>query len=1267
MFGNRFQLNDKSFSIVQEIGSHMPGGFFIYKEEEPGELLYANGAVLRIFGCADLEEFKELTGFTFRGMIHPDDYEAVFASISQQIRHSSEKMDYAEYRIIRKDGAVRWVDDYGHYSESDTYGGIYYVFISDITEKKEKIQKELSVRDSMFVALSSDYRSVYYVDLDEDEAVCYLQDRDFSDAPALGTRLPFLSTLTDYGNRHVAESYRTGFLQFIQPDNIRAELLKQPVIAYRYLSTTDGREVYTMLRMAGVRHVEDRADHRVHAIGMGFTDIDAEMRETMKQQQALAEALTAAEQASQAKSAFLSAMSHEIRTPMNAIIGLDRLALRNRNLPGETRDYLEKIGESANHLLDLINDVLEMSRIGSGRMTVRNAEFCFTDMLGQVNTLISGQCRDKGVAYEYRTQGKIDDYYVGDEAKLRQVLLNILGNAVKFTPEGGTVSFLIEEGKRYGGKAALKMTFRDTGIGMSEEYLPHIFDAFSQEDSTSTSKYGSTGLGMPITRSIVEMMNGRIEVESRKGAGTTFTVTLALGETDRQADGATEDGGHAEKPGARTTDAPDVPRAELKDRRILLAEDVEVNAEIMIMVLGMRDIQADLAENGRIAVDKYLEHEPGYYDAILMDMRMPEMDGLAATRAIRSSGRKDSETIPIIALTANALDEDVQRSMQAGLNAHLSKPVEPETLFDTLETLIGYRDNIERKQEKTAMNEHASMSGIPDLTAGNRKRLVLIVEDEFVNRELLNAYLEKEYEVIFAETGAEALASIRKHIDMLSLVLLDLNLPDMNGLEILRTIKQDMDMTRIPVIVLTSDKESEVDSLNTGANDFISKPYPRYEIILARVRRCIELSENKDLVRWTERDNLTGLYNREYFYRYAEQYDLYHRQEETDALVVDVSHFHLINERYGKAYADDVLRRIGAELLSCVKEAGGIVCRREADTFQVYCPHLEDYTVLAERVTAAATGESKGRVRVRVGVYSRVDKGLEMERRFDHAKHAADTIRNSFTTSVAVYDDALHDKEVFAERLLDDFREALEQKQFLVFFQPKFDIRPETPVICGAEALVRWKHPELGMVSPGVFVPIFESNGLVRELDNYVWREAAAQVRRWKETMGRSVPVSVNVSRIDMLDPELTDTLRRLLEENRLEPGDIHLEITESAYTEDAQQIVRVVSGLREIGFQIEMDDFGSGYSSLNMLSTLPLDALKLDMLFIRTAFSENGNTRMIEITLDISRSLKVPMIAEGVETEEQMLALKKMGCDIVQGYYFSKPVPPEEFESFLK
>ena len=564
------------------------------------------------------------------------------------------------------------------------------------------------------------------------------------------------------------------------------------------------------------------------------------------------------------------------------------------------------------------------------------------------------------------------------------------------------------------------------------------------------------------------------------------------------------------------------------------------------------------------------------------------------------------------------------------------------------------------------MNSQPPMSSMPDLYAGDRKRQVLIVEDEFVNRELLNAYLENDYELLFAETGAEALETIRAHSETLSLVLLDLILPDINGLDILRRIKQDADLTRIPIIVLTSDTESEVESLNTGASDFISKPYPRHEVIMARTRRSIELSENRDLIRWTERDHLTGLFNRDYFYRYAEQYDLFHAEEPTDALVLDISHFHMINERFGKAYGDEILRRIGAELLRMARLYGGIVCRREADIFQVYCPHRTDYEALVRQIADTVNADMQGHIRLRVGVYAEVDKRLEMERRFDHAKDAADSIRNSYSASVAVYDDRLHEQEVFAERLLDDFHSALEQKQFIVFFQPKFDVRPDAPVLCGAEALVRWKHPELGMVSPGVFIPLLEGHGLIRELDNYVWRETAAQIRAWKERLGRSVPVSVNVSRIDMMDPELADTLCGIVRENGIDFSDLHLEITESAYTEDAKQIVEVVSGLRDTGFLIEMDDFGSGYSSLNMLSALPIDVLKLDMMFIRTAFSGTGNTRMIEIILDISHSLSVPMIAEGVETEEQMLTLKKLGCDIVQGYYFAKPMPAGEFESFL-
>jgi len=676
---------------------------------------------------------------------------------------------------------------------------------------QEKLLEQQAAQDrqeKMITALASDYRSVYYLELDKDHGVCYQARADMHGFHE-GDDFDYVEAVTEYCNHYVLPEFREDFLAFIQPKNIKEALKDSRVISYRYMINVDGKESWEAVRFAGVRHPEDRDDHLVHNVSAGFADVDEETRRALAQRQELSEALKTAEEASKAKTAFLSNMSHEIRTPMNAIIGLDNIALNEPDLPDKVRDYLEKIGVSAQHLLGIINDILDMSRIESGRMIIKSDEFSFAGLLEQVNTIISGQCRDKGLSYECHTEGHIDDYYVGDETKLRQVIINILGNSVKFTPEGGKVSFLIEEGNRFDGKAVLKMIFRDTGIGMSREFLPHLFDAFSQEDSASTSKYGSTGLGMPITKSIVELMNGHIEVESEKGVGTTFTVTVTLGESDRHVGDAAEDDfnpkelsvlavdddpvalehaqlvlgkvgitcetaasgpealekvrlrharredydlllvdwkmpemdgveltreiravlGHelpiiiltsynwdeiaeeAKHAGVdtfvakplfagsvleqfreafrRKKESRTVQRADLKGRHILLAEDVEVNAEIMMMVLCMREMEADLAENGRIAVDKYLAHEAGYYDAILMDMRMPEMDGLEATRAIRASGREDAERIPIIALTANAFDEDVQRSMQAGLNAHLSKPVEPDALFDTLETLLG--------------------------------------------------------------------------------------------------------------------------------------------------------------------------------------------------------------------------------------------------------------------------------------------------------------------------------------------------------------------------------------------------------------------------------------------------------------------------------------------------------------------------------------------------------------------------------------------------
>ena len=401
---------------------------------------------------------------------------------------------------------------------------IIMFLIRDAKRSKQllKQQERREQQDKMITALASDYRCVYHVDLDNDDAVCYRADPDANDQTPEGVHFPYLERFTWYANNVVAENYREGFLEFIDPDNVRKALENNLIIAYRYLAERNGKEYYEMIRMAGVRHAENRKDHIVHAVGLGLTVIDTEMRETMAKNQALGEALAAAEEANKAKTAFLSSVSHEIRTPMNAIIGLDSLALRNESLPDETRDYLEQIDGSARYLLGLINDILDMSSIESGRLVIRKEEFFFRDMLEQINTMVMSQCEEKGLHYECKVIGGVSDYYIGDDMKLKQVLINILSNAIKFTDAPGNVMLTVERTAVYGDHSTLKFIISDTRIGMDKEFIPKIFDTFTQEDSSRNSKYGSTGLGMAITKNIVELMNGTISVESEKGVGTEF-------------------------------------------------------------------------------------------------------------------------------------------------------------------------------------------------------------------------------------------------------------------------------------------------------------------------------------------------------------------------------------------------------------------------------------------------------------------------------------------------------------------------------------------------------------------------------------------------------------------------------------------------------------------------------------------------------------------------------------------------------------------------
>ncbi|MBR0410175.1 MAG: EAL domain-containing protein [Eubacterium sp.] len=553
----------------------------------------------------------------------------------------------------------------------------------------------------------------------------------------------------------------------------------------------------------------------------------------------------------------------------------------------------------------------------------------------------------------------------------------------------------------------------------------------------------------------------------------------------------------------------------------------------------------------------------------------------------------------------------------------------------------------------------------------NVRKRILIVEDEIVNQMLLTHALEGSYDVICASDGLEALELAKAYKDELALMLLDLNMPRMGGLEVLATLKVDNDFNKIPVLVMTVDQNAEVDCLRMGATDFISKPYPVPEIILARVNRCIELSEDRATIQSTERDSHTRLYNIDYFLRYVNMYDRHYHDMVMDAIVIDINGFRRINERYGRQYADGVLSRIGEKLRQLAREIGGVGCRRGIDTFLLYCPHREDYGRMLDMVAEGADGDadpSVKRVRLRMGVYQEVDKDLDIESRYDRAKLAADSVKNDPAGSIGIYNDEMCESARFSERLLQDFHGALKEDRFKVYFQPRYDIRPDKPILCSAEALVRWDHTEYGIVNPSEFIPLLEQSGLILELDTFVWRRVAERIRYWKDKYGYSVPVSVNVSRIDLLAPNMKEIFTGILDEYHLGRDDITLEITESAYTGDSEQVLSTARELRGMGMgmRIEMDDFGSGYSSLGMLNNLPVDALKLDMSFVQNVFGDQGDVRMIELIIDIADYLQVPVVAEGVETEEQLLLLKTLGCDYVQGYHFSRPVPPEEFESFL-
>ena len=547
-----------------------------------------------------------------------------------------------------------------------------------------------------------------------------------------------------------------------------------------------------------------------------------------------------------------------------------------------------------------------------------------------------------------------------------------------------------------------------------------------------------------------------------------------------------------------------------------------------------------------------------------------------------------------------------------------------------------------------------------------KPQLVLIVDDQEINRDVLGMILEDDYDILYASNGREALQMIEEYRDSLSVVLLDLIMPEMDGFKVLDCVRNDELLKTIPIIVLTAERNAELKALEMGAADFITKPFDMHEVILARVGRIIELSEGRQLIQAAEFDSLTKLYSRNFFFEYANRIHQYHPNWSMDAIIVDIEQFHSVNALNGREFGDRVLAAIGDGIRGFLADTEGIASRFEADRFEIYCQHPDDYQALLDRLQDEVNALSiNASIRLRMGV-APWRRDVEPVLLFDSARAACSMVRGNYKTRLMVYDEEMHQRELMDQRLLNDLRRAVEERELTVFYQPKYNVQCDPPKLCSAEALIRWKHPELGMVPPGRFIPLFEGNGQISAVDSFVWDEAARQIAEWREKFRITLPVSVNLSRVDVFDPTLEARLEGLIERYGLEHRALKLEVTESAYTDNAEQMIELINRLRAKGFEIEMDDFGSGYSSLNMLSYMPIDVLKMDMQFVHNITQSEKDFKLVEVVLDIARYLKVPVVAEGVETEAQLKMLKGAGCDLVQGYYFSRPLPPEEFERLI-
>ncbi|MEG1620770.1 MAG: EAL domain-containing protein, partial [Oscillospiraceae bacterium] len=549
---------------------------------------------------------------------------------------------------------------------------------------------------------------------------------------------------------------------------------------------------------------------------------------------------------------------------------------------------------------------------------------------------------------------------------------------------------------------------------------------------------------------------------------------------------------------------------------------------------------------------------------------------------------------------------------------------------------------------------------------------VLIVDDSELNRVVLKEILSDSYHIIQAENGEVALNILKDKSNKIAAIMLDLIMPIMDGYEFLTKISNSEDFSNIPVIVSTGSTgpENEIKVLELGAWDFVTKPY-NPQIIKFRIKNAItrsQLTAFEQLKYLAEFDALTGIYNKNKFFKETHEMLINNPDDDFIFIRVDIDRFNLINSFYGVAEGDKLLKYIAENTKQCAANYKKCTYGRiEADIFGL-CTSYSSEEKIIEGIEIAKNlfkeYNSNYDILPSFGLYKIKNHQLSINSIFDKANLATKLIKGNYMKSFAFYNEEMSENIEREQEIINEMSIALQERQFVIYLQPKYNLQTNTPA--GAEALVRWIHPKKGIISPAYFIPIFERNGFITKLDFFVWESVCQLIRSWIDQGIKPHPISVNVSRVDLYNPNFVEIICSLIDKYNIPTELFNLELTESAYTDNPIVMQETMNTLKQKGFLIMMDDFGSGYSSLNVLKDIDIDVLKIDMRFLSQTKIPGRGENIIASVVRMAKWLNIPTIAEGAEKSEQIEFLRGIGCEYVQGYYFARPMPVDEYEKFI-